>query len=60
MFTANRYWSITRFILVLFPAFMMLAILTRRHRWLHLAYTIVSAPLSGLLMMRFALNQWVA
>jgi hypothetical protein len=60
MFTANRYWSITRFILVLFPAFMMLAILARRHRWLHLAYTIVSAPLSGLLMMRFALNQWVA
>jgi hypothetical protein len=60
MFTANRYWSITRFILVLFPAYMMLAILARKNRWIHLAYTLISTPLSAILMMRFALNQWVA
>jgi hypothetical protein len=59
MLSANRYWSITRFILVLFPAFMMLGLLGRK-RWVHLAYTVVSTPLSALLMMRFALNQWVA
>jgi hypothetical protein len=60
MFTANRYWSITRFILVLFPVYMMLGILARKYRWLHIAYTMSSAPLSAILMMRFALNQWVA
>jgi hypothetical protein len=60
MFTANRYWSITRFILVLFPAYMMLGILARKYRWLHIAYTMSSAPLSAILMIRFALNQWVA
>jgi hypothetical protein len=60
MFTANRYWSITRLILVLFPAYMMLAILARKYRWLHVAYTMSSAPLSAILMIRFALNQWVA
>jgi hypothetical protein len=60
MLSADRYWSITRFILVLFPCFMMLAILARRHRPIHWAYTLISAPLSALLMIRFALNLWVA
>ncbi len=60
MLTASRYWSITRFILVLFPAFMMLAIVGRRWRIVHLLYTAMSAPLSVILMMRFSLNLWVA
>ncbi len=60
MLTADRYWSITRFILVLFPAFMMLAIVARRRRLLHILYTLISGPLSAVLMMRFALNLWVA
>jgi hypothetical protein len=60
MLTADRYWSITRFILVLFPAFMMLAIVTRRRRMLHIVYTLISGPLSAVLMMRFSLNLWVA
>jgi len=60
MLTANRYWSITRFVLVLFPCFMMLGMISRKHKWFHLAYTAVSASLSTFLMMRFALAQWVA
>jgi Gpi18-like mannosyltransferase len=60
MLAAARFWSITRFILVLFPAFMMLAIVGRRWRIVHLLYTSMSAPLSVILMMRFSLNLWVA
>lgn len=60
MLSAARFWSITRFILVLFPAFMMLAIVGRRWRIVHIVYTLVSGPLSALLMMRFSLNLWVA
>ncbi|MGD0463111.1 MAG: mannosyltransferase family protein [Tepidisphaeraceae bacterium] len=60
MLAAARFWSITRFVVVLFPAFMLLAILGRRWRIIHLAYTAIATPLSFLLMMRFALNLWVA
>jgi hypothetical protein len=60
MLSADRYWSITRFLLVLFPAFMMLGILGRRYRLVHLFYTFVAMPLAIILMMRFALNLWVA
>jgi len=60
MLMAERYWSITRFILVLFPAFMMLAIVGRRWRIVHLLYASTSATLSVILMMRFSLNLWVA
>jgi hypothetical protein len=60
MLNAARFWSITRFILVLFPAFMMLAIVGRRWRIVHILYTLISGPLSAVLMMRFSLNLWVA
>lgn len=60
MLSASRFWSITRFILVLFPAFMTLAIVARRRKMVHLLYTSMSAPLSVILMMRFSLNLWVA
>jgi hypothetical protein len=60
MLCASRFWSITRFILVLFPAFMMLAIVARRRPIVHLLYMSMSTPLSVILMMRFSLNLWVA
>jgi hypothetical protein len=60
MLCAARFWSITRFVVVLFPAFMTLAILGRRWRVVHLAYMLVATPLSTFLMVRFALNLWVA
>jgi len=60
MLWADRYWSITRFLLVLFPAFMMLGILGRRYKVVDLLYTFISIPLGVILMMRFALNLWVA
>jgi hypothetical protein len=60
MLAACRYWSITRFVLVLFPAFMMLGILGRRWKSVHRVYTFICAPMSVILMMRFALNLWVA
>jgi Mannosyltransferase (PIG-V) len=60
MLWADRYWSITRFLLVLFPAFMMLGILGRRYKIVHLLYTSISVPLAVILMMRFALTLWVA
>jgi hypothetical protein len=60
MLAAARFWSITRFVIVLFPAFMVLAILGRRWRFAHIAYVALAAPLSTLLMIRFALDLWVA
>ena len=60
MLSASRFWSITRFVVVLFPAFMVLAIVGRRWRIVDLLYTFISAPLSAFLMTRFALNLWVA
>jgi hypothetical protein len=60
MLGASRYWSITRFILVLFPAFMMLAIVSRRWRWIHPVFTSLAMLQSMLLIMRFSLNLWVA
>jgi hypothetical protein len=60
MLMADRYWSITRFVLVLFPAFMVLAMVGRRYPIIHYIYTLLAAPLAAFLMMRFALNQWVA
>jgi hypothetical protein len=60
MLNASRYWSITRFVLVLFPAFMMLALAGRRWRLLHLLYALLALATSVLLMMRFSLNLWVA
>jgi len=60
MLCAARFWSITRFILVLFPAFMMLAIVARRRPIVHVLYMSMSTPLSVILMMRFSLNLWVA
>jgi hypothetical protein len=60
MLSVSRFWSITRFILVLFPAFMMLAILARKRKIVHILYLSMSTPLSVILMMRFSLNLWVA
>jgi Mannosyltransferase (PIG-V) len=60
MLSAARFWSITRFVIVLFPAFMVLGILGRRWRFAHIAYVALAVPLSTLLMMRFALDLWVA
>jgi hypothetical protein len=57
---SSKFWSITRYILVLFPAFMMLAILARRWKIVHVLYMSMSTPLSVILMMRFSLNLWVA
>ena len=60
MLNAGRFWSITRFVIVLFPAFMMLGIIAGRWRFGGMLYTLICGPLSMILMMRFALNLWVA
>lgn len=60
MLAAPRYCSITRYIIVLFPVYMMLAIVARRWRFVHLAFTAPSLLVSVLLMIRFTLCLWVA
>jgi Dolichyl-phosphate-mannose-protein mannosyltransferase len=48
-----------RYILIIFPAFMLLALAGKRWTWLHYLYLAISLPLGGLLLARLALNYWV-
>ncbi len=52
--------SFPRFALVLFPMFMVLALLGRRWRWLHYMYIYTVLLLLGLFLARFANWYWVA
>ena len=52
--------SFPRFALVLFPIFMVLALLGRRWRWLHYLYIYTALLLSGLFLARFANWYWLA
>jgi len=60
MLASPRYCSLDRYIIVLFPAYMMLAIVGRRRPTVHRIYAPLAMLLSMLCMMRFALNLWLA
>jgi Gpi18-like mannosyltransferase len=60
MLASPRYCSLARYIIVLFPAYMMLAIIGRRWRMVHRIYMVLAMLLSMLCMTRFALNLWLA
>jgi len=60
MLGSPRYCSLDRYIIVLFPAYMMLAIVGRRRPTVHRIYVALAMLLSMLCMMRFALNLWLA
>ena len=51
--------SVPRYILVIFPLFIALALLGK-NRAFHQAYILIASGLAALLMVRFALWQWVA
>jgi hypothetical protein len=55
----STYESMPRYVLVLFPAFAILA-KWGRNRSFDRAYLIVASGLAALFMMRFALWRWVA
>jgi hypothetical protein len=60
MLASPRYCSLARYIIVLFPAYMMLAIIGRRWRMVHRIYMVLAMLLSMLCMTRFALCLWLA
>jgi hypothetical protein len=51
--------SVPRYVLVIFPIFIALALLGK-NRAFHQAYILIASGLAALLMVRFALWQWVA
>ncbi len=59
MLSAARFWSIVRFLVILFPAFIVLA-LAGRSKIPHVLYIVASSVIAGCLMVRFALGFWVA
>lgn len=52
--------SFPRFVLVLFPLYIILALLARRWQWLHYLYLYTALLLLGLFFARFANWYWVA
>jgi hypothetical protein len=60
MLNAGRLWSLPRFVVILFPCFMIFAWLGVRHRYVHLLYVVASTVLAGVFTLRFALWLWVA
>ncbi len=59
---AHDTWlaGMPRFLLISFPAFLLLAMLGRRWVFCHYLYLGLSLPLLGLFLARFVLNYWVA
>lgn len=59
---ARENWlnGMSRFLLIAFPAFMLLALAGRRWPLFHKTYLFICLPLLGLLVTRFVLNYWVA
>jgi hypothetical protein len=60
MLLAGRLWSLPRFVVILFPCFMMLARLGKRWRWLHVFYIVSATLIAALFTVRFSLGLWVA
>jgi hypothetical protein len=53
-------YSVSRFLLIIFPAFIIMALAGQRSRWFKQAYFAFSLPILGLLVARFVLGYWVA
>jgi hypothetical protein len=60
MLFAGRLWSLPRFVVILFPCFMMLAWLGTRWKWLHIFYLFMAIVLAAIFTMRFSMGLWVA
>jgi Gpi18-like mannosyltransferase len=60
MLTSGRLWSLPRFVVILFPCFMLLAQLGTRWKWLHVFYIVSAALLAAIFALRFSLGLWVA
>jgi hypothetical protein len=52
--------SMPRFILTIFPLFVLLAIWAREHAWFDKAVTVTSLTFLGLFMSKFVIWTWVA
>lgn len=57
--TSSYYASCVRALLVWFPAFVLLARLSLRTRWVHPAVLTVCAPLSALVVLAFTAGTWL-
>ncbi|NWJ95831.1 MAG: hypothetical protein HXX20_08625 [Chloroflexi bacterium] len=63
LFSPNRISilaSLPRYLLLIFPAFLLLALLGRRWPLFHYLYLGLNLPLLGIFLARYALNYWVA
>jgi hypothetical protein len=63
LFSPNRISilaSLPRYLLIIFPAFLLLALLGRRWPFFHYLYLCLNLPLLGIFLARYALNYWVA
>ncbi|PZR98899.1 MAG: hypothetical protein DLM69_08060, partial [Candidatus Chloroheliales bacterium] len=58
--SAEPLLSISRFVVVLFPAFMLLGLAGARSRTFHLVWLLLSVMLLALYFIRFANWYWVA
>jgi hypothetical protein len=56
----NPLFSMPRFLLIIFPAFLLLALAGKHSRTFHYTYLTFSLALLGLLLARFAMWYWVA
>ncbi len=52
--------SMPRYLMIIFPAYILLALIARRWLWLHYLYLSLGFPLLGLFLARYVLNYWVA
>ena len=57
---SGRLWSLPRFVVILFPCFIVLAWLGARWRWLHVFYFVSATMIVVLFAIRFSLGLWVA
>lgn len=63
LFSPNRVSilaSLPRYLLIIFPAFLLLALAGRRWPFFHYLYLGIGLPLLGLFLARYALNYWVS
>jgi hypothetical protein len=60
MLSCAKLWSLPRFIVILFPCFITLAVLGARWKWLHILYVVTASLIAATFALRVSLGLWVA
>jgi len=56
----GTFLSLPRFVLVLFPGFILLSLWAEKHRWLRILYPVIAIPLFIFCLILFTRGYWVA